>query len=213
MNNPNPSTVSLISGFVELASRAHSAAPYGNPYPLDPARVDEFNAIIQSVAPGAPRVDAALIGAMARQLAGEHAAEGAESVQKRLDHADSLKSMAADAAWRLPASDAERVAAVMTYLDRSDDLIPDDVPVLGMLDDAMLIELAQRALEREIDDYADFCRFRAAEAKARGVAPASVEVERRDWLAWRRMLAQRHGQPLGRTFNEDAAEGPAFRVR
>ena len=211
---PNPSQISLIGGMLNAAAKAPPApsAPAATPYPLDPARVAEFNAIIQSVAPGAPPVDASLIAAMARELVGEGGKEGMASIVRRLDEARSLESMAADEAWRLPAPDAERVDTVMSYLERKDDLIPDEVPVLGMLDDAVLVELAQRALKREVEDYADFCRFREAEAKARGVEPASVEIERRDWLAWRRMLAQRHGQPVGRSFGDDDA-GPSFRVR
>ena len=211
---PNASQISLIGGLLNAAEKARDtpSPTAATPYPLDPARVAEFNAIIQSVAPGAPPVDANLIAEMARELVGENGREGMASIVRRLDQARSLESMAADAAWRLPGPDAERVDTVMSYLERKDDLIPDEVPVLGMLDDAMLVELAQRALKREIEDYADFCRFREAEAKARGVEPASVEVERRDWLSWRRMLAERHGQPVGRSFNGDDA-GPSFRVR
>lgn len=210
---PDTHHVSLISGFLRVAPQAANGGSPVQPYPLDPARVAEFNAIIQAVAPGAPAVDAGLIAQMARQLLGDTSTEGTQSVQRRLDHAGRLQSMAADEAWRLPASDAERVDTVMTYLTRADDLIPDHVPVVGLMDDAMLIELAQRALEREIDDYTDFCRFRDAEAKARGVDLGEIGIERRDWLAWRRVLAQRHGQPVGRRFGGDQASGPAFRVR
>ena len=211
---PNLSRISLIGGMLNAAEQARTQpATEATPYPLDPARVAEFNAIIQSVAPGAPPVDASLIAAMARELVGDAGKDGMASIVRRLDQARSLESMASDAAWRLPATDAERVDTVMSYLERKDDLIPDEVPVLGMLDDAVLVELAQRALKREVEDYADFCRFREAEAKARGVEPASVEIERRDWLAWRRMLAQRHGQPVGRSFGDDGDAGPSFRVR
>lgn len=201
-----------IGGPAQLDGCSQPAPPPGDAYSLDPARVAEFNAIIQAVAPGAAAVDATVIAELARGLVGEGGNERMASMMRRLDEARSLESMADDAAWRLPAPDAERIETVMAYLERKDDLIPDEVPVLGMLDDAVLVELAQRALQREVEDYADFCRFREAEAKARGVEPASVAIERRDWLAWRRMLAQRHAQPIGRSFGDDDA-GPSFRVR
>src|SRR5687767_7992267 len=79
---PNTADRSLISGFLRLdAPAAHAAAASSVPYPLDPARVAEFNAIIQSVAPGAPAVDAALIAAMANELLGDAAVSCSASVR------------------------------------------------------------------------------------------------------------------------------------
>ncbi|HVF34445.1 MAG TPA: YkvA family protein [Candidatus Saccharimonadia bacterium] len=204
--------VSLISRLIATAEDDRSRTSPQEPGALDAARVDEFNAIIQSVAPGAPRLDAALIASTVRQLAGHEAREGALSVQRRLEDAERLCAMAADAAWRLGESDSERIGMVMSYVLRQDDLIPDDVPVYGMLDDAVLIELAQRALRREVEDYVDFCRFREAEARARGVEQTAVAIDRRDWLAWRRVLAQRPAPSAQRRFVGEG-EADAFRIR
>ena len=56
-----------------------------------------------------------------------------------------------------------------------EDIIPDDIPGIGMLDDAVMIELVFRELRHEIEAYEDFCawrwslpkRPRDAEAQAR----------------------------------------------
>ena len=50
--------------------------------------------------------------------------------------------------------------ALLDYLDQGQDLIPDRVPLLGLLDDVLLLELAWPAIASEADDYRDFCRFR-----------------------------------------------------
>src|SRR3546814_14671603 len=68
--------------------------------------------------------------------------------------------------------------------DLPKDVIPDQVEVLGFLDDAIMIELCVRELRHELDAYDDFCEYRAHEATKRGVEPATVGQA--DWLESRR---------------------------
>jgi hypothetical protein len=208
MGKSNLGPVSLIARYFRDGGEAGDNAVTGTG--LDPARVAQFNAIIQAVAPGAAPLDAQLIAALARQLGNDRGAALA-SVVRRVDEADDLRTMADDPAWRLPVEEVERVGTVMRYLDRCDDLIPDDTPKIGLLDDAILIEIAQRSMQREIDDYEDFRRFRRAEAQARGVGEDSLGIERRDWLAWRRLLLARDARP-GRSFTPHA-QSTGFRIR
>ena len=109
-------------------------------------------------------------------------------IAERLDLLDAMIAMANDAAWALPAEDLERVAAALAYFAEPKDLIPDHVPVLGFLDDAIAIELATRNLRHEIEAYDDFCEFRQDEAKRRGLDPATVG--RAEWLEGRRAELQ-----------------------
>ena len=181
---PDP-RCSLIGGYLDLAGAPFRRAPEA--VALDPERVAEFNAVLSAIAPEAPALDAALIEQMAREVRADPAR--ADSIARRLSAVEALKRMAADAAWRLPGADVVRIDVAVEYLSRTDDLIPDATPGIGYLDDAIVIELAHRMLERELEDYADFCRFRDAEAAVRGVPVAGLDVDRRDWLAWRRASA------------------------
>ena len=47
----------------------------------------------------------------------------------------------------------------LAYLCDPEDLIPDDIPGIGMLDDAVMIELVFRELRHELDAYQDFMRL------------------------------------------------------
>ena len=90
--------------------------------------------------------------------AGMRVREVADLKQAR---AESLRCMLDDADWPLSPQLRQRGIALLDYLHHFDDLIPDDVPVIGHLDDALLIELSGSEFEGEVRDYLDFCRFRS----------------------------------------------------
>ena len=69
-------------------------------------------------------------------------------------------SMVSDLDWRLPHGESQRVLQALVYFTEPDDLIPDHIPGLGFLDDAIMIELLVRELRHETEAYQDFCKFR-----------------------------------------------------
>ena len=113
-----------------------------------------------------------------------HASNPPAFVKDRLMLLDTLIAMARDEGWALPDEEAGHVRATLAYFAEASDSIPDNVPVLGFLDDAIMIELCARELCHEVDAYNDFCEFRDREARRHGQTPESVG--RADWLAGRR---------------------------
>jgi uncharacterized membrane protein YkvA (DUF1232 family) len=109
-------------------------------------------------------------------------------VRSRLAAVENLIAMAGDEGWALSADDRNRVVAALTYFADPEDLIPDNVPVLGFLDDAIMIELVERVLQPEIEAYADFCSYRNTEAAHRGADAANLGRE--EWLEGRRAELQ-----------------------
>ncbi|MCX7561984.1 YkvA family protein [Xanthomonadaceae bacterium XH05] len=105
-------------------------------------------------------------------------------IAQRLTKLDNLIAMVRDEGWHLPEEDRKRVLAALVYFADPSDVIPDSVPVLGYLDDAIMIELCVRDLKHEIDAYDDFCDYREAESRRLGLDPASVG--RAEWLESRR---------------------------
>lgn len=108
-------------------------------------------------------------------------------IAERLGKLDSMIAMVQDEGFALPPEDRQRVLACLGYFADPHDIIPDNVPVLGYLDDAIVIELCAHELEHEIEAYDDFVAYRREEAKARGVDPATLRTERHEWAEARRL--------------------------
>jgi hypothetical protein len=110
-------------------------------------------------------------------------------IEQRLQLAGAVDRMITDATWQ-PASDTVEPARVVTAYVRSDrGLIPGNVPLVGHLDDAILIDAAWPQLADEVDCYLDYCRVRAIEAELRGCAVGEFAFSREDWQQARRAEA------------------------
>ncbi len=122
------------------------------------------------------------IVASARKLIEEASGRGksSEFVRGRLDMLGLLIDMLEDEGWGMQDVGRQRVLAALAYFNDPQDLIPDNIPGLGFLDDAIMIELMTRELKPEIDAYQDFVKFRDAEAQRRGMKPE--DLNRSDFL-------------------------------
>lgn len=109
-------------------------------------------------------------------------------IAERLRKLQVLVSMITDSEWQLPAEDLKRVLSAMAYFAEPQDLIPDRVPGIGFLDDAIMVELVVATLDPEIQSYGEFCEFRKAEEQRRRNAGQDPHVGREDWLADQRAV-------------------------
>jgi len=91
-----------------------------------------------------------------------------------------------DEEWQLSEGERRHVLSALAYLCDPEDLIPDHIPGLGFLDDAIYAEIVLRELRNEIALYEEFCTFRAAEEKRREARGEGIKVGREEWLADKR---------------------------
>ena len=122
-------------------------------------------------------------------------------VRERVLKLESLIEMLHDEEWAMSGGDRTRVVKALAYFAEPEDLIPDRIPGLGFLDDAIIVELVVQDLRPELDAYADFCKFRASKAKLLG--KSADPVMRGEWLEGRRkqlhsrMRRRRRGRGAG----------------
>ena len=105
-------------------------------------------------------------------------------IAQRIPELESLIAMLTDEDWRLPATDREKLLATFVYFADPEDILPDEVPVIGYLDDVIVIELMTRDLRHVREAYDDFCTFREKYDDEKG--PDVDAVIRRDRLDRRR---------------------------
>ena len=129
-------------------------------------------------------------------------------VRERLEKLKIMIRMLVDHEWRLPNQESARVLNALAYFCEPEDLIPDHIPGLGFLDDAIMIELVVRELRHELEAYQDFCEYRDSNGPKSGIKTRSSAVTREKWLDGRRTELQSRM----RRRRKHGANKPPFRL-
>ena len=88
-------------------------------------------------------------------------------ISDRLAKLQILINMITDEEWQLNEDERASILGDLYYFINPEDLIPDNVPGIGYLDDAIYAEIIIQELKTEIKMYRDFCQFRIAEENRR----------------------------------------------
>ncbi|GAB3386334.1 hypothetical protein [Lysobacter fragariae] len=139
--------------------------------------VTDFDNLVHELYPDAARVDQPRLQQLAAWLLSLPEDRAHVELEARLERLYELRAILSDPAWDPHDATRMRIRKLLDYVDREDDLIPDSLPLLGKLDDVLLIELAWPAFAEEADEYADFCNYRQSEH------PVGSPTEQREaWL-------------------------------
>jgi hypothetical protein len=113
-----------------------------------------------------------------------YSTDTSDFIRDQMNKLETLIGMVIDKGWGLEDEDSRRIVNALAYFSESDDLIPDHIPGLGFLDDAIVIEIVAQELKHEIQAYRDFVVFRAAESCRLG--EDAVDLDKATWLEERR---------------------------
>ncbi|MFD0737747.1 hypothetical protein ACFQZQ_00375 [Lysobacter koreensis] len=103
------------------------------------------------------------------------------SIHQRMQRIETAARMVDDRRWDAANDAFDAALVVVDYSRGGDELIPNWVPTVGRLDDAIVVDAAWPRLGAEIDSYLDYCRLRALEAGLRGCGETEFEFNRADW--------------------------------
>lgn len=185
-----PSAPTPTDDPLPLAS-ARNDTPVPADLPLRGAAVAQFDVLLHELNPDAVRVDPERAQALCVWLASLPPRAAQDVLDRRLHRIEELRVMLDDADWDADESIRVRLRKLFAYIDQDDDLIPDHEPLLGKLDDVLLLELAWPAFASEAEDYRDFAEYRRAE-QPRGKGSELRSAWIRDRLAeialWRHHL-------------------------
>lgn len=159
--------------------------------------LEHFRSAMRRAREAAQHVDIDDIVAAARKLLAETQNVAVpEFISERLRKLEHMIQMAQDTDWHI--TDAERleVLSALAYFCDPEDAIPDHIPVLGFLDDAIMIELVVEELKHELDAYEDFCAYRLS---PQADFDGDGKVDRAEWLHVRELeLLERMRRRRGR---------------
>jgi len=147
--------------------------------------------------------DEEILGAASEFIAKLRQSDLPDFVNDRLAKMETLLTMLTDPDWPLDPDERSPVLAALAYACDPEDIIPDEIPGIGLLDDAVMVELVFHELEHELAAYEDFRRFR--KALPRGAAA------RKDPASTRQRLERRRAQLMERMHRRSAAAKRAQR--
>jgi uncharacterized membrane protein YkvA (DUF1232 family) len=184
-------------------------------FTLSDQDLDHFQEIVdkaKSVMEGGQ--DATQIEAAARKLIDDSKAkELPEFIAERLSKLQVVIDMVGDAEWQLSDEERKRVLGALIYFCDPEDIIPDHIPGLGFLDDAIYVEIVIRELKAEIDSYEEFCTFRATEEERRKEKGLDPYVEREEWLADKRAALHARMRKRRRSRSSGTGTSGGWRLR
>ncbi|MBU8975049.1 MULTISPECIES: hypothetical protein [unclassified Lysobacter] len=160
MSHPTPTAQPLPFDHMYSGMGARDAT---GPVPLSDIAVVQFDQLLHEIHADAPRVDADRLQQLASWLFRLPSGDAHEVIDSRMRRVQELRAMLQDEDWDADEASHARIGKLLAYIDREDDLIADRTPLLGQLDDVLLIELAWPAFADDVEDYRDYCAYRQAE--------------------------------------------------
>lgn len=109
-------------------------------------------------------------------------------IEVRFAKLELLIKMVRDEEWELESAERNTVLSALAYFCEPDDLIPDHIPTIGFLDDAIYVDIITQELSAEISSYEEFDTYRIAEENRRKNKGLDTSVGREDWLADKRSV-------------------------
>lgn len=169
-------------------------------FELKESDLEHFRGVMRKAQDGAKSLTEQVILANAKNLIQDVTGNVPAFVAERIQKLVTLIAMIEDDEWKIPDEERNDVLSALAYFSDPHDLVPDDIPVLGFLDDAIMIELVAEDLKHDIEAFDEFCAYRLREKDRAG----DETITRDDWLsAKRRELhsRMRHRRSARRAFS------------
>jgi uncharacterized membrane protein YkvA (DUF1232 family) len=147
-------------------------------FELSETDLDHFRDVMKKAQQGAKALSEATILANAKSLSANIKDNVPEFVRIRIQKLETFVAMIEDSEWQIPEEERVEVLSALAYFSDPEDLVPDHIPVLGFLDDAIMIELVAEEFSDDMEAFEEFCTYRSREEGRNGDAT----ITRDEWL-------------------------------
>ena len=177
--------------------------------------LERFNHVLEVTDPLRRQLSADQVATTARGVLAQHNGLPIPiNIYERLRCLAAMNSMFKELDWEIEELAAWRSATLLEYFKSREVLFPNNAPVVGYLDDAILMEAAWPELRGEVSNFYDYRRLRRIEAEGRSKDENHFRFTRRDWLECReieqRLMAQVRRTGLNSFVETRSA--PMFRI-
>jgi uncharacterized membrane protein YkvA (DUF1232 family) len=175
-------------------------------FELEPGDIDRFHEALERAERRVACAEECDIVAAARHALETLPIECAPGyIRRTLLQVVRLIAMLEDEAWSLPQVERGELLRLLAYFSDPEDMIPDDVAVIGLLDDAIMLELLLGRIRHVLEAYDEFCRLRGEQPAASDAAARIVQA--RDLAQHRDRLHERMRQRAVRDAVDGATTG------
>ena len=147
--------------------------------------LEHFRSVMRKIYSAKSDLDDKIIINHARETISEiRQSDAPEYIQERIGNLEALIGLLTNSHWKLPPQDRLKILVTLAYFTEVHDLIPDEIPGVGYLDDAFMIDITCQDFKDELEAYRDFCVYRVIEAQQNGRDISKIEGA--EWLEHRR---------------------------
>lgn len=151
-------------------------------FELTDSDMDYFRDVMHKAQTGTKQLSDEDILTNAKKLSENIKGNVPEFVRVRIQKLETFVAMIEDTEWKIPEEERKEVLSALAYFSDPEDLVPDHIPVLGFLDDAIMIELVAEDFKDDVEAFEEFCQYRTREEGRSG----DSTITRDEWLKSKR---------------------------
>lgn len=100
-----------------------------------------------------------------KEIAGIRSGNADGYILSQVNNLEAMIAMVEDQTWKIKKVNMEKINATIKYFVDEDDVIPDNIPGIGYLDDCIIIDSTMDDVCNELMEFEDFCRTRMVYAR------------------------------------------------
>lgn len=183
-------------------------------FELDEQDAAYFRGIYRKAKKNASKMDPATIIQDARKLV-DHVRSSKRAPRFVVDAIATLEDMTQiieDEDWKAPQSVKNQVLAGLAYFSNPEDLIPDHIPALGFLDDAIMVKFVEDEFKHELWGYRKFRGFNAPSEQRPWTQIGGDRLKKRTEAYRKKIRAQVNERKAADAAKEKSAGGRRVRL-